>query len=207
MNLDCCHNIHQWTASWGINLSGGQKARISLARAAYSQASVYLLDDPLSAVDAHVAQHLVNSCLGPKGFLAKQTRILVSHQTQFASEADTILIMRNGEIVAAGPASDFSKEELQSAAISERSTDWTSKVSKKLSTPPPELSRAVSVPGPKEPSTMELRRAISEPNEETEAETKEMEEAETANESQEKFEELTCCWIILCHIMCCMDLK
>ena len=177
----------------GINLSGGQKARIGLARAAYSQASVYLLDDPLSAVDAHVAASLVSNCLGPKGYLANKTRILVSHQTQFASEADTVLIMRNGEIVAAGPASEFSKEELQSAAASDRSTDWTSASDRaKLKLDPPSMSRAVTAQDPKR-SSVELRRAISQPGEEVEAvevvEAVEAVEAEGDAKETEKTEE------------------
>lgn len=174
----------------GINLSGGQKARIGLARAAYSQASVYLLDDPLSAVDAHVAASLVSNCLGPKGYLANKTRILVSHQTQFASEADTVLIMRNGEIVAAGPASEFSKEELQSAAASDRSTDWTSASDRaKLKLDPPSMSRAVTAQDPKR-SSVELRRAISQPGEEVEAvEVVEAVEAEGDAKETEKTEE------------------
>ena len=53
----------------GINLSGGQKQRISLARAVYSEADTYLLDDPLSAVDSHVAKHLFENVIGPKGLL------------------------------------------------------------------------------------------------------------------------------------------
>ena len=168
----------------GINLSGGQKARIGLARAAYSQASVYLLDDPLSAVDAHVAASLVSNCLGPKGYLANKTRILVSHQTHFASEADSIVMMRNGEIGAAGPASEFSKEELQSAAAIERSTDWTSNAAKGTAKLPkgeqPSMFRAVSAQDPKR-NSVELRRAISEPGEEVEAL-----EASDAKEETEK---------------------
>ncbi|CAK9068911.1 unnamed protein product [Durusdinium trenchii] len=163
----------------GITLSGGQKARISLARAAYSQASVYLLDDPLSAVDAHVAAHLVSKCLGPQGYLSKQSRILVSHQTQFASEADLVLIMRNGEIVAAGPAADFSKEELQSATVSEKSTDWTSRSTSTATAPragPVGLSRAVSAHGGPKTEALELRRAISEPSEEVDGVAKEEDE-------------------------------
>ena len=57
---------------------GGQRARISLARAIYREADIYLLDDPLSAVDVHVATHLFDLCL--KGFLAGKTILLVTHQ-------------------------------------------------------------------------------------------------------------------------------
>ena len=53
----------------GINLSGGQKQRVSLARAVYSDASLHILDDPLSAVDAHVGKHIFESVIGPNGLL------------------------------------------------------------------------------------------------------------------------------------------
>lgn len=56
----------------GINLSGGQKQRVSLARAVYSNADIYILDDPLSAVDAHVGKYLFEHVLGPKGLLQKK---------------------------------------------------------------------------------------------------------------------------------------
>ena len=58
--------------SQGINLSGGQKQRVSLARAVYSDADIYILDDPLSAVDAHVGKYLFDHVLGPKGLLQKK---------------------------------------------------------------------------------------------------------------------------------------
>lgn len=65
--------------SQGINLSGGQKQRVSLARAVYSNADIYVLDDPLSAVDAHVGKYLFEHVLGPKGLLQKKvsTRALL----------------------------------------------------------------------------------------------------------------------------------
>lgn len=53
----------------GINLSGGQKQRISLARSLYSDADIYMLDDPLSAVDSHVGKHIFDKVIGPKGML------------------------------------------------------------------------------------------------------------------------------------------
>ena len=53
----------------GINLSGGQKQRVSLARAVYFNADIYLLDDPLSAVDSHVGKHIFENVLGPRGML------------------------------------------------------------------------------------------------------------------------------------------
>ncbi|XP_012278420.1 probable multidrug resistance-associated protein lethal(2)03659 isoform X2 [Orussus abietinus] len=80
----------------GTSLSGGQRARVNLARAVYRQADVYLLDDPLSAVDPHVGQHLFKECI--QGFLAGKTRILVTHQLQYLKEADLIAILDHGMI-------------------------------------------------------------------------------------------------------------
>lgn len=77
----------------GASLSGGQKARINLARAIYRQADIYLLDDPLSAVDTHVAKHLYQECIN--GYLANKTRILVTHQVQHLRDADHIVILNN----------------------------------------------------------------------------------------------------------------
>uniref|UniRef100_A0A336LQQ2 CSON001219 protein n=1 Tax=Culicoides sonorensis TaxID=179676 RepID=A0A336LQQ2_CULSO len=84
----------------GTALSGGQKARISLARAVYRTADIYLLDDPLSAVDAHVGKHLFEECIGPKGRLGRQkaTRILVTHQVHYLKDADIVVVLKDGKI-------------------------------------------------------------------------------------------------------------
>ncbi|XP_037958175.1 multidrug resistance-associated protein 1 isoform X4 [Teleopsis dalmanni] len=86
----------------GINLSGGQKQRISLARAVYSDADLYLLDDPLSAVDSHVGKHIFEEVIGPKGMLAKKTRVLVTHGITFLPQTDNIYVMKMGEVSESG---------------------------------------------------------------------------------------------------------
>ncbi|KAF5404162.1 Multidrug resistance-associated protein 1 [Paragonimus heterotremus] len=75
----------------GINLSGGQKQRISLARAVYQRSDIYLLDDPLSAVDSHVANSLFQDVIGPNGLLKHSTRILVTHRLIKLQQADQIV--------------------------------------------------------------------------------------------------------------------
>ncbi|XP_061393047.1 probable multidrug resistance-associated protein lethal(2)03659 [Musca vetustissima] len=84
----------------GASLSGGQKARISLARAVYRRTSIYLLDDPLSAVDTHVGRHLFDQCM--RGLLRDNIVVLVTHQLQFLQSADQIVIMDKGRVCAVG---------------------------------------------------------------------------------------------------------
>ncbi|KAJ2714070.1 hypothetical protein H4R19_001923, partial [Coemansia spiralis] len=86
----------------GINLSGGQKARVSLARAVYARADVYLLDDPLAAVDAHVAKHIFTNVLGPHGLLKSRARILVTNAVQYLSSTDHIVMLVDGQIAEEG---------------------------------------------------------------------------------------------------------
>lgn len=62
----------------GVNLSGGQKQRISLARAAYSEAEVVYLDDPLSAVDTNVGRHIFKQLIGPGGLMEGKVSVCVS---------------------------------------------------------------------------------------------------------------------------------
>uniref|UniRef100_A0AAX7VJ65 ATP-binding cassette, sub-family C (CFTR/MRP), member 12 n=1 Tax=Astatotilapia calliptera TaxID=8154 RepID=A0AAX7VJ65_ASTCA len=84
----------------GLNLSGGQKQRISLARAVYSNKDIFLLDDPLSAVDAHVGKHIFEECI--KKELQGKSVILVTHQLQYLEFCDDILVLDDGEIREAG---------------------------------------------------------------------------------------------------------
>ncbi|XP_062546111.1 multidrug resistance-associated protein 1 isoform X14 [Armigeres subalbatus] len=86
----------------GINLSGGQKQRVSLARAVYSDADVYFLDDPLSAVDSHVGKHIFEQVIGENGLLAKKTRVLVTHGITYLPNTNVIYVMKDGEISESG---------------------------------------------------------------------------------------------------------
>ncbi|KAJ6648205.1 Multidrug resistance-associated protein 1 [Pseudolycoriella hygida] len=86
----------------GINLSGGQKQRVALARAVYSGADIYLLDDPLSAVDSHVGKHIFEEVIGPRGLLSGKTRLLVTHGISYLPFVDTIYVMSHGEITENG---------------------------------------------------------------------------------------------------------
>ena len=75
----------------GVSLSGGQKARVNLARALYTDADIYLLDDPLSAVDSHVGRHLFDKAIN--SFLDGKIRVLVTHQLHYLKDVDRILVL------------------------------------------------------------------------------------------------------------------
>ena len=91
----------------GINLSGGQKARVALARACYQEADIYLLDDVLSAVDAHVGVHLVQHCI--KGLLRGRgaTVLMATHQTHFLAECDLCVLLREMRVHQVAPPSEI----------------------------------------------------------------------------------------------------
>nr|XP_039268709.1 multidrug resistance-associated protein 1-like isoform X3 [Styela clava] len=86
----------------GINLSGGQKQRVSVARAVYQDAQIYLFDDPLSAVDAHVGKNIFENVIGPRGCLRKKTRVLVTHGIAFLPLVDNIIVLKDGRISEVG---------------------------------------------------------------------------------------------------------
>ncbi|CAF1155388.1 unnamed protein product [Rotaria sp. Silwood1] len=113
----------------GVNLSGGQRARISLARALYADADLYLLDDPLAAVDPKVAKNIFDQCIGPRSLLRGKTRILVTHQTHFLVESDQIIVIRNGRIdeleTEKQAVVEQSNETSETDASNDTDTDWT----------------------------------------------------------------------------------
>ncbi len=86
----------------GISLSGGQKARLTLARAVYARADVYLLDDCLAAVDQHVGRHIIDNVLGPQGLLSSKTRILATNSIPILQEANYVTLLRDGKVLEKG---------------------------------------------------------------------------------------------------------
>uniref|UniRef100_A0A9J7XFN9 ATP-binding cassette sub-family C member 5 n=1 Tax=Cyprinus carpio carpio TaxID=630221 RepID=A0A9J7XFN9_CYPCA len=89
----------------GANLSGGQRQRISLARALYSNRDIYILDDPLSALDAHVGNHIFNNAI--RKHLRGKTVIFVTHQLQYLVDCDDVIVMRDGSITEQGSHEDL----------------------------------------------------------------------------------------------------
>ncbi|CAK1548558.1 unnamed protein product [Leptosia nina] len=109
----------------GVQLSGGQRARINLARAIYREADIYLLDDPLSAVDANVGRKLFEDCI--RGYLSNKTCILVTHQIHFIKAADVIVVLNNGSVENIGTLDDLLKSEKEFStlltSLEDKSTD------------------------------------------------------------------------------------
>lgn len=85
----------------GINLSGGQKARVSLARAVYANKDIILMDDPISALDANVKKKIFKHVF--MGDLKDKTRILVTHAVDFLHLVDVIVLLKQGEVILQGP--------------------------------------------------------------------------------------------------------
>ncbi|RUS69501.1 hypothetical protein EGW08_022736 [Elysia chlorotica] len=108
----------------GVNLSGGQKARVSLARALYMDADIYLLDDPLAAVDTAVGKHIFDKCI--MKYLKDKPRILVTHQVQLLPVADNIVILTEGKVVSQGTYAELSKSGVNFSELLKLSEEETS---------------------------------------------------------------------------------
>ncbi|CAL5367280.1 unnamed protein product [Camellia sinensis] len=91
----------------GVNISGGQKQRVSMARAVYSNADVYIFDDPLSALDAHVGRQVFNNCI--KGELQGKTRVLVTNQLHFFPQVDKVILISEGMVKEEGTFEELSR--------------------------------------------------------------------------------------------------
>ena len=105
----------------GVNLSGGQQQRVNLARACYSRASIVILDDVLSAVDAHVGAHIFERCI--LGWLGGRTRVLVSHAVALTmARADSVVVVKLGRVVAQGSPTSTHPEIMSLASFSPSSS-------------------------------------------------------------------------------------
>nr|QNH67878.1 ATP-binding cassette transporter subfamily C member 1 X2 [Brachionus rotundiformis] len=119
----------------GINLSGGQKQRISLARCVYADCDIYLLDDCLSAVDAHVGKHIYDNVIGSNGLLKEKTRIFVTNSLTFLPNSNEIFLIDNGLIVESGTYevlikkngafSDFMKNFMETKSLEDTNAEST----------------------------------------------------------------------------------
>lgn len=92
----------------GINLSGGQKARVGLARAVYANKDMILMDDPISALDANVKKKIFENVF--LGELKKKTRVLVTHAVDFLHLVDTIILLKDGEVLLQGSYEEIKDE-------------------------------------------------------------------------------------------------
>ncbi len=104
----------------GVNISGGQKQRVNLARAVYRRSEIFLFDDPLSAVDAHVGEHIYEECI--LKLLKGKTRVLVTHGLQFMKKCDFVFIMKEGRIHESGTFTELEDRSQMILAAAEASS-------------------------------------------------------------------------------------
>lgn len=93
----------------GINLSGGQKQRLAIARAVYADADIYIIDDCLSALDAHVGKNIFKKVFKEK--LKDRTVVFVTHALQYLPQMDKVCIMKGGKIVEQGSYEEISTNQ------------------------------------------------------------------------------------------------
>lgn len=114
----------------GVNLSGGQKARLGVARALYlaQEGDIALIDDPFAALDSRVGRALYNRAVGPNGYLASMnvTRILVTHALQYVRAADQIVVMHQGHVALQGTFEQLSSAWAASVSASTASSSSSS---------------------------------------------------------------------------------
>uniref|UniRef100_A0A8C0L081 ATP binding cassette subfamily C member 8 n=1 Tax=Canis lupus dingo TaxID=286419 RepID=A0A8C0L081_CANLU len=135
----------------GINLSGGQRQRISVARALYQHTNVVFLDDPFSALDVHLSDHLMQAGILELLQDDKRTVVLVTHKLQYLPHADWIIAMKDGTIQREGTLKDFQRSECQLfehwKTLMNRQDQELEKetvVERKATEPPQGLPRAMS---------------------------------------------------------------
>lgn len=109
----------------GINLSGGQKQRVALARAIYADADVFLLDDPLSALDAHVGAEVFRRCMGPGGVLHNRTTVLVTNQLHVLPEANLVVFLQAGRVKNVGGYKELMRGDADFRKLMEETTGAT----------------------------------------------------------------------------------
>ena len=99
----------------GVVLSGGQRARVSLARAVYVDADLYLLDDPLSAVDVKVGRQIFEKCI--KDLLESKTRLMITHQEQHMKEAHQVIVLYKGRVLEKGKFTELQEKGILNQTV------------------------------------------------------------------------------------------
>ncbi|KAJ8954554.1 hypothetical protein NQ318_000788 [Aromia moschata] len=115
----------------GVTLSGGQRARINLARAIYKEADIYLLDDPLSAVDTRVGKQLFDECIC--GYLKHKCVVLVTHQLQYLRNVNTIYLLSGGKVETSGSYSELKNSDSEFTKLLEDSKEEEEEANRRLS--------------------------------------------------------------------------
>eukprot|EP00271_Cylindrocystis_brebissonii_P007833 TRINITY_DN2165_c0_g1_i1.p1 TRINITY_DN2165_c0_g1~~TRINITY_DN2165_c0_g1_i1.p1 ORF type:complete len:1709 (-),score=349.89 TRINITY_DN2165_c0_g1_i1:1265-6391(-) len=102
----------------GVNISGGQKQRVSIARAVYADADVYFFDDPLSALDSHVAKQVFDECVHDA--LAGRTRVMVTNQLHFLPRVDYVVLLKDGRIADQGTFESLMEQSAEFQSLMEQ---------------------------------------------------------------------------------------